>query len=303
MLTTLFEEQDGRLPFPPPTIKVFVGGVLEIITLRLRRGGTTELETLVDEVVSWILSYRSVEAAEAVARARWQESAIARAPDVERLSTKEAEGDDADVPFWAVRPLTIDHPRARALQETIRFVSRYGYLPLSMRTICEAARLSHNTFRKYFRSSEDAFLQAYRAAAQEVIAYSLAAFAAEEDWEAAARAGLTAELCFLAMRPDIARIGFLEVYAAGPEGLKLRDAELHMFTVALDPGHKKRAPHLHRIVSELIAGGLYYQWRAFLLRNPPERLPSLAPIAIYVALAPFIGAEPAAAVATHPGSG
>ena len=246
-----------------------------------------------------MLCYRSPDARDALARTRWQESVLAMATDIEDPSSKEAaDRDDETTPPWAIRPLTIDHPRARVLQETIRFVSRYGYVPLSTRTICEAARLSHNTFRKYFRSSEDAFLQAYRAAAQETIVYSLAAFAAEERWEAAIRAGLTAELRFLATRADIARIGFLEVYGAGPQGLKLRDAELHMFTVALDPGHKHRAPDLPRLVSELIAGGLYYEWRSFLLHNPPEKLPLLAPIAIYTALTPFIGTEAAARTAT-----
>ena len=302
-LRRTFEESDGPLPLPPSMIKVIVGGVLEIITLRLRRDRTSELPALVNDVLGWILCYRSAQAADVVARARWQESMLTGVTDVESPSAREAATDERqNVPFWAVRPITIDHPRARALEATVKLVSRYGYVPLSIRTICEYARLSHNTFRKYFSSSEDAFLEAYRTAAQETITYSLTAYAAQPEWDAAVHAGLTAELRFLAMRPDIARIGFLEVYAAGPQGLRLRDAELHMFTVALDPGHKRRARHLHRVVSELIAGGLYYQWRAFLLHNPPEKLPSLAPVAIYVALTPFIGPDAAAAVAAAPGS-
>lgn len=299
-LSAAFQLPSEHVPIPPPMIKVIVGGVLELITHRLRQDRTGELPGLIEDVTSWILCYSSAEAEAAVSRVRWP-TPMSDAMAVDESARKESADDESpDVPFWTRRPVTIDPPRARALQETIRLVSRHGYTRLSMRAICEAARLSHNTFRKYFRSGEDAFLQAYLAAAQEVAAYSVAAFGAEQEWEAAVRAGLAAELRFLADRPDFARIGFLEVYAVGPKGLKLRDAELNAFTIALDTGHRDRAPHLDRIVSELIAGGLYYQWRAFLLRNPPENLYSLAPIATYTALAPFIGAQAATEFARNP---
>ena len=201
-----------------------------------------------------------------------------------------------------MRPVAVREPRDRIIEAAARIASDRGYGALSLNEIARAARVSHHTLRKYFASKNEAFMAAYEAGSRATIAYCLKAYSAETDWRAAVRAGLAAELRFLAMHPELARIGFLEVYAAGSQLLELRETELQLVTAALEPGYrqKRRSAPPHPIVSEAIAGGIYQLMRELVLHQGPEQLPSLSADVTYAALAPFTGAKAAASVARQP---
>jgi len=232
----------------------------------------------------------------------WPVSAAALGP--ERTVERRA-GDLGSLPLWrdeSVRPIAVREPRDRIIEAAVQIASDRGYGALSLNEIARAARVSHHTLRKYFASKNEAFMAAYEAGSRATIAYCLKAYSAETDWRAAVRAGLAAELRFLAMHPELARIGFLEVYAAGSQLLELRETELQLVTAALEPGYrqKRRSAPPHPIVSEAIAGGIYQLMRELVLHHGPEQLPSLSPDVTYAALAPFIGAKAAASVAREP---
>lgn len=297
-----FQPSDGRLPVPPAMLKVIVGGVLEIITVRLRRDRTDELLSLADPLVDWMLSYRcSPAAAATVSRSRMEPPS---APAIEENASKGADerADGELVRFRrdeSMRPIAVQKPRARILDAAAQIASDRGYAALSASAIARVAHVSHHTFRNHFKDKDEAFIAAYRDGNQETLEHSLKAYTAAPTWPAAVHAGLAAELCFLAMRPELARIGFLEVYAAGVEALKLRENGLQQFTAALEPGYRQRdgASRPHPVISEAIAGGIYQLMRECILRDGPAHLPSLSAEASYAALAPFIGATAASAVA------
>jgi len=300
------EEPPG---LPPEMIKVIVGGVLEIVTSRLRHDKTDELLLLTEPLVAWMLSYRSPDAAAIVARARADPPATAvptgmpaADPTGERL-----ERELGSAPLWrdeSARPIALQEQQARIIQATTSLVSDGGYAALSLNKIARAAGVSHHTIRKYFNTANEAFTAAYRAGSRAMIAYCLKAYTAETDWRSAVHAGLAAQLRFLATNPELARIGFLEIYAAGSELLELRETELQLVTAALEPGYRETAatPPPHEVVSEAIRGGIYRITQEFLLHNPPEQLPTLLPEETYAALAPFVGAEAAASVAARSAS-
>jgi AcrR family transcriptional regulator len=299
-----FTGQDGAPGIPRAIATVIVGGVLEIITVRLRHGRTGELAALEEPLLKWMLSYRSPAAAAVVERAHTAAAdalSPAQATSVQSAASGQPE-ETLSLPLWrdeSVRPIAVPDARTRIIDAAAQIASDRGYGALSINEIDRAAAVSHHTFRKYFSSKDEAFIAAYAAGAKEVVEYCLKAFAAVPNWRAAVHAGLAAELRFLAARPALARIGFLEVYAAGPEALELRATELHMFTAALAPGYQKtgRRTPPHVIVSEAIAGGIYQLMRESVLHDGPERLPCLSPQATYAALAPFVGARAAAATA------
>jgi len=299
-----FATSDGPAELPPAMITVIVGGVLEIVSARLRHGATSELLELADPLLQWMLVYRAPDPAAEIMRAR-------RALEAATISTKEPNVQDRDrqrttdkssPPLWrddSVRPIAVRDPRERIIDAAAQIAAERGYAALSITEIDRAAGVSHHTFRRHFKSSDEAFIEAYRAGSKETIAASLTAYNAESTWSRAVYAGLAAELHFLSRRPELARIGFLEVYAAGPTALELRQIELQLFTAGLEPGYqmrRRRGAPPPRIVSEAIAGGIYLLIRECVLHGGSERLPALAADATYAALAPFIGAVAAAAV-------
>lgn len=279
------------------------------MTVRLRQNRTGELRALLEPLLQWMFSYRSPEAAEELDAAR---RAFGRA-DTE---TGRAVGSDAtaghesfrSAALWrdeSARPAAMRDPRTRIMDAAAKIASERGYSALSINEIDRIAGVSHHTFRKHFASKGDAFIAAYQADSRDNLAYCLKAFSSEQNWSAAVHAGLAAELRFLGQRPELARIGFLEVYAAGPEALELRSSELKMFGTALEPGYEvtgRRAPP-HIVVSEAIAGGIFQLARECILHDGPEHLPQLTPAATYAALAPFIGWRAAAATAVAPLAG
>jgi AcrR family transcriptional regulator len=301
-----FQAPDGSCELPAAMATVIVGGVLEVVTLRLRHGRVEELPSLVEPLIPWMESYLLPDAPEVIAHPDRQRAGLPHAtegPSGSRPDDRDGRERGA-VPLWrggSARPVAIRDPRARILDVVPELVSERGYARLSVADICKAARVSHNTFRREFASKEAAFLEAYRDGGQQTLENSMVAVAAAADWRSSIRAGMSAELQFLAGRPAFARIGFLEVYAAGPEALKLREMELHMWTLALKPGYREtKGPPPHGVVSEAIAGGIYQLIRAFLQEHPPEQLPCLLPAAVETALAPFLGADAALAVALEP---
>lgn len=304
-----FISPKGQAQISPAIAQVIVGGVQEIVTARLRLEQADQLTELIDPLVEWMISYGSPNAAEVVSSAR---AAIAeRGPDADTTAGEgvgESGEEAAGLPLWrddSARPVTVRDARERITAAAARIAAEQGYEALSINEIDRVAGVSYHTFRRYFKTKQNAFIAAYREGGHETVEYSFKAFAAESQWEAGVRAGLAAELRLLAMRPILARIGFLEVFAAGPELLEVRDAELALFTAALEPGYGKsrREPPPHRIFSEAIAGGIYHLIRELVLHRGPERLLELLPEVTFAALAPFTGASAAAAVAEGRGGG
>ena len=302
-----FQSSVGPPPLPRAMVKVIVGGVLEIVTVRLRHHRTDELPKLAEPLIGWMLSYRCAPAAAEDIRRASRQLATSQlaAGTAAKGASDTTDGEQAAFPLWrdeSTRPIAVQKPRARILAAAAEIASEHGYAALSANAIARAARVSHHTFRSHFKDKDEAFIAAYRTGSQDTLEYALKAYAAAPDWPSSVHAGLAAELNFLSNRPALARIGFLEVYAAGVEALKLRETELQQFTAALEPGYRARAGALrpHPIVSEAIAGGIYQLMRECVLHHPPERLASLSPEATYAALAPFIGAKAAVSVAIRP---
>jgi hypothetical protein len=98
--------------------------------------------------------------------------------------------------------------------------------------------------------------------------------------------------------PEYTRLGAVEIYAVGKRALALRDTVMGGLEALLIPGYEL-APETPPIAAEAIGGAVYALIHDQVKRKGPESLPELAPMATYITLAPFLGAEEAYEAATE----
>jgi hypothetical protein len=100
---------------------------------------------------------------------------------------------------------------------------------------------------------------------------------------------------FMAREPLVAHIGFLECYAIGPRHMpRVHDTQL-AFTLFLEQGYRERpgAEALSRELSSLVAATIFETAFQASCQGPAFELRRAQPLAVYVALAPFIGVDDA----------
>jgi AcrR family transcriptional regulator len=147
-------------------------------------------------------------------------------PDIPRRLPRGTHGLD--------RSLVAASQRTRLLEAVGRAVADRGYAAATIDDIVGDAGVSKKTFYEHFNDKLDCFLAAYEAASDELLEHMTAA---EEDavpretgsdpvsreWLARTRAGVHAYLRWLAAEPALARVFLIEIAAAGPVALELRE--------------------------------------------------------------------------------
>lgn len=129
--------------------------------------------------------------------------------------------------------------RTRLLEAVGRAVAHKGYAAATIEDIVRDAGVSKKTFYEHFSDKLGCFLAAYEAASDELLAHVREAQEATDaggtaadrsppgagggEWLARTRAGIHAYLRWLAAEPELARVFLIEIAAAGPEALELRE--------------------------------------------------------------------------------
>jgi AcrR family transcriptional regulator len=124
--------------------------------------------------------------------------------------------------------------RTRLLEAVGRAVADKGYAAATIDDIVGDAGVSKKTFYEHFNDKLDCFLAAYEAASDELLEHMTAAQEAalpretgsdpvSREWLARTRAGIHAYLRWLAAEPALARVFLIEIAAAGPAALELRE--------------------------------------------------------------------------------
>ena len=99
-----------------------------------------------------------------------------------------------------------------------------GYAAATIEDVVRDAGVSKKTFYEHFSDKLDCFLAAYEAASDELLAHVRAAQeGADDEWLVRTRAGIHAYLRWLAAEPALARVFLIEIAAAGPAALELRE--------------------------------------------------------------------------------
>jgi AcrR family transcriptional regulator len=269
----MLAQSPQRAEMPAEMTSAYIGAIQEIVRMRLLAGREAELPGLMDELWDLIGSYRPP-------------------PKPLRLTGR----------LPAARPESLEaHDRAeRALRAFAIVVAEQGYAETTVEQVVRRASMSTTTFYAHFKGKEDALMAALDSAGAQMGAAIRPAVRRASDWPTSIRAGFGALFNFLASRPALAQLVAVEVCAARAAAMERRVEYLQPLEELLAEGHES-STETPAVTTELIAGVVYALAYRQIREAGPQSLPSLAPICTYLALAPFIGAEKACAVANEDG--
>jgi len=258
----------GRENAPPELVRAVMGGLRKIIHTRLYRGEEEELVDLIPQMWDWAMAYSAPPEPLRRPRGRSLDGSGRGAYD----------------------------PAERILQALAAVVAEKGYPAMTVGDVAARASISLSTFYANFADKEDAMLAAIDSGSSQMLATTLPAFRRAVDWPHAVHGAFAAMLAFCAAEPAYTRLGAMDVYAAGGRALEQREQVMKGMEMLLAPGYERR-PGANPIAAEAIGGAIYATIYERVKRDEIEALQEVGPLATYVALAPFLGAEEACAIA------
>jgi AcrR family transcriptional regulator len=161
-----------------------------------------------------------------------------------------------------------DPARERIAAAMVGLVGSYGLAATDIGTVCERARTSRAHFDRCFADLEDCFLSLHEELLDELCERIEAARTGRETWHDRVWAAGLAAIRFLAMEPGRARF----------------------LLVALDGATRGV---LSPCTSEIVAGAVYTALLARIEDGSLERGEEFLPELVYLATAPYLGAEAA----------
>ena len=272
LMQQLLDQVPERKGMPPELVRAIVGGIQKVIHKRLYRGKEGELMELVPQLWDWLLGYPVPPGPLRATRRR----TVVTQPFAERQATAS--------------------PPERILRALAAVVGEKGYPDTTVAEIVERAETSQRTFYEHFANKEDAIVAALDSGSAHMLAAALPAFRRAPDWKNAVHDTIEAMFAFGAEEPEYARMGGVEMYAAGKRALDQREVVTEGMEGLLAPGYELR-PDTPPIAAEAVGGALYSLLYDQVNKKGPETLPALVPTLVYVTLAPFLEADDAYAVA------
>jgi len=314
MLSSSFAHAPGDAgPLPAPIVRGIVGGMHEATAVRLRAGRPEEIPGLSEEIVQWTLLFHTTagerlsERLSTRARASSLAGAHQRRP---RGSNRRWSGAGSTLDAWmppglrAVSPNRSDDPlhaprsdeelRGRLRSSVLNLAVVDDYHELSAPQIAEEAGVPMELFFELFASKEECFLAAFDDLSDELLRIAADPDLVSGDWAGTVRRVVGQMLGLLAARPLYAHIIASEAPSACPEALE-RDCDLAQgIATLLTEGAPE--PARNKLAVEGVAGAIWHTIRCQVTSGQIHLLPALSDYLAYIVLAPFIGADAAAAI-------
>ncbi len=273
LVKQLMDSLPGYEGMPPEIVRAIVGGIQKVIHKRLYRGQESELLDLAPQLWEWLMGYEPPPGPLRPPRRRL--------PQPRGFEERQA----------------ASNPPERILRALAAVVAEKGYPETTVADVVDRAKTSQRTFYEHFANKEDAMVAALDSGSSQMLAAALPAFRRAPDWQHAVQATQEAMFTFGAQEPEYARLGAVEMYAAGKRALEQREVVTEGMEGLLAPGYELR-PETPKITAEAIGGALYALFYDFVKQRGPDRLGEMVPYAVYMTLSPFLGAEEAFALAT-----
>jgi AcrR family transcriptional regulator len=184
-----------------------------------------------------------------------------------------------------------EHQRERLLVATIELVAARGYQGTSIDQIVKAAKVGYVAFYELFAGKEECFLVAFDRIVAEARAALVAAVPEEAPWPEQICAAITALIDLVVADPVAARVGLVEVLAAGPAALARYEAALATAIPKLSEGRRlgAGAAALSETLEQAILGGIAWILHQRLVIGEADRVGELRGEAIEIALSPYLG--------------
>lgn len=283
LMAQALRERPGYERMPDEMVWAMLGGMQKILHSRLHRGTERELLELGPSLVQLALAYRPPPLPLRQRRHR---------------GSRDSQGADGAGPVRDEAAIPRDgYVGERIVQATLATVAEKGFAATTLDDIAEGARISLSTFYEHFDGKEGAFDAALYASRARMVGYGIPAYRRTRSWPEGIRVLTEFSLDYLACEPQFAQLISRDVYAAGSRTLERLDQGLEASQSFIDAGVKVYAPEMPPIWREAIASALYAMFCRRVQHKGAESLPELAPLATYMALAPFIGALAACEVA------
>jgi AcrR family transcriptional regulator len=293
----------GKVAVPDVPAKALVGAALRLLVRRLREKNGN-LEELHNALVRWIESY------ETSGTPRWQtltsiahlqagppNYAAGLAPPARpsrgrtRLSPEEV----------------AENQRKRILHATAEVTAEKGYAETTVADIVARAGLAREVFYRHYRDKQDAFIDAYEAGFQTLMALAVGAFYTAAEWPERIWAALREYTDFMANFPTFAHLGMVESHTISPELVARVDERVMAFTFFLQEGNTyaetQEDSSNGAVVAEAIAMAMYELVSHMIRHGRNDELPGLLPLMTYIVLAPYTGADAAGEFVERKGLG
>lgn len=285
----------GSAPQPPNLPpRALIGGIENVIAIRLLRGEGRHLTRLLFDLLDWVDSYAfAPESATGVGHAAGLAALGGRAgaPGAAGALRPAA---DRPPPTVLSAPVE-DEPgqRPRILAAVFRLARERGYARMTVADLVSAAGVSRRSFYRCFSGKEEAVTAAQADSLRVSATVVAAAYFSADDWRESAWAGLAALLSYIAANPDRIWLDVVESYAVGPAAVRRSFDSRLAFNLFIEPSyhHSNRAKRLPRLCSDAIGGAILELIRTEVLAGRTEAMPGILPQVSYVTIAPFLGAS------------
>lgn len=282
----------GRVSSVPLPGAALLGALGGIVSNRLLEADSASLPLLAGPFLAWLEAYR-VPARHARDFPGWERLGGRLEPFPEAPPPRQPEllprGSTALSAEVAETAL-----RGRILAAMARLAAQRGYAAVSIAEIAAAARVSRRAFYASFSSKESAFLAAQAESLRSAIASASAAFCLAPSWPEAVWSSTEATLAFMAANPDLVALGVGEVYAAGREAVRRSEQSQGAFRIFLEPAFAVypavAGVGCREFISQAVASAVHGLMRRQLVRGRVDAMRSMLPQAVFVILAPFLGA-------------
>ncbi len=261
-------------PTPNLPARALIGAAVRELAMRLHRREDTR--ELLAELIRWSESYtRTSPAAPAAARTQ---------PQCETIAAGGRRGPHPS-------------PRERIVRAVARLAQHDGYTPITVADIAAAAGVNRETFYRHFAGKQSAYIAALELVFERALAATAQSFFERTDWSERVWSGLRGLAEFLTSERALAQVALAEPYALATDAIDVVIDKQLAFTLFLEDGYrcKSGAEHTPRVTSNLIACAIFELLDRQLRERPEDSLTILLPQVAYIALAPFIGADAAAA--------
>jgi AcrR family transcriptional regulator len=281
----------GSTSIPDVSPRMLIGGVYRLLGARLRRG-EPGLSRLREDLLVWVDRYKRP-----ASELRWhslaQGPAYSPSPFVPSMPLRPPEVLKPGRPRLAPADVA-ENQRLRILFATATLAAERSYAASAVADILRLAGVDGRTFYAQFAGKQEAFMAVHELGVQRVLWVTGQAFFSGSSWPERVWEAARAFTQFLEINPLIARVGFMEAYAAGPAAVqRVEDSHL-AFTMFLQEGYQ-HVPEsgLSRLALEAIVMTIFEMvYSRVQARDEPDTASLLAPMSL-LCLAPFLGAQEA----------
>ena len=281
------------VPIPSLVIQGIVAGVHRVARTQLLTGRERALPGLTDELLEWMLCFRCAAAVELARLDRPpgpSRGAPARIP-CRRLDVSDGDGDGADDGDNGGEGDDDDggDDRARILDAMARLAAAEGYRQLTVTRIRLAAGVSRRRFDAQFTGVHECFSATLEHFTGSALAHAAAAGQAGRTWPGGLYRAIN-ELCaYIATDPVFARLGFVQVFEPGLDGMRRRAHVIADVAGALRASApaEQRPSELSAEASVGAVWGIVYRYVA---AGRARELQQIAPTLSFLSLAPAVGA-------------